>query len=83
MRSSGDPANRFTTIATSDSSANNIAEWNYIYVGVTGTAVFVLTDGSTVQLDNMAVGWHPIRAVRVNTTGTTVGMLMKAAYVTN
>jgi hypothetical protein len=41
-----------------------------LYVGVAGDVTVVMLDGQTVTFTAMPVGWHPIRAKRVKSTGT-------------
>lgn len=43
-----------------------------IYVGVSGHLVVVMKDGTVLTYKNLAAGMlHPIRAKRINATGTT------------
>lgn len=51
--------------------AREFGRW--IYVGTTGTLSYVKWDGTTETLPNLAAGiWHPIYAVSVNSSGTTI-----------
>lgn len=42
-----------------------------IYVGVSGDVTCLMADGTTLLFKALPVGIHPIRAKRVNATGTT------------
>lgn len=42
-----------------------------IYVGVSGNISLLMEDGSTVSLLSVPIGLLPVRALRVNATGTT------------
>lgn len=42
-----------------------------LYVGVTGNVKVTHWNGVAVTYTNVAVGWHPIAATRVWSTGTT------------
>jgi len=42
-----------------------------LYVGVTGNVAIMDIGGTTVTFVAMAVGYHPLRPVRVMSTGTT------------
>lgn len=45
----------------------------WIYVGVTGNLSYTKWDGTVETLPNLAAGiWHPIYAVNVLTSGTTI-----------
>lgn len=47
------------------------ARW--IYVGTTGNLGYTKWDGTTETLPNLAAGvWHPILAIQINTSGTTI-----------
>lgn len=49
----------------------------YIYVGVTGNLSYVKYNGVTETLPNIVAGiWHPIFAIRINTSGTTIAANM-------
>lgn len=41
-----------------------------LYVGVAGNITVVGADGAATLFPNVPVGWHPIRCIRVNATGT-------------
>ena len=48
-----------------------------IYVGSSGDLVVILADDtSTVTFSNIPVGWHPIRAKRIYSTGTTAASIV-------
>ena len=45
----------------------------WIYVGTSGDLSYVKYDGNTETLPNLAAGiWHPIPAIKINTSGTTI-----------
>ena len=45
----------------------------WIYVGATGDLSYVKWDGTTETLPSLAAGiWHPIPAIKINTTDTTI-----------
>ena len=45
----------------------------WIYVGTTGNLQYTKWDGTTELLPNLAAGiWHPIYAINVTTTNTTI-----------
>ncbi len=45
----------------------------WIYVGTTGDLAYTKWDGTTEILPNLAAGvWHPIYAVNILTTGSTI-----------
>jgi hypothetical protein len=58
-------------VTPSDSSANNFTfATTGLYVGVAGSITVVGADGAATLFPNVPVGWHPIRCIRVNSTGT-------------
>ena len=66
------------TITPGDTSANNFARGicQAIYVGVSGNISVLMEDGSTASLLSVPIGLLPIRALRVNATGTTATNLV-------
>jgi hypothetical protein len=49
-----------------------------IYVGTAGDLAVVTVGGDTVTLKNAAVGWHPVRATKVLSTGTAAADIVGA-----
>lgn len=47
-----------------------------LYVGVSGNVVLRMLDGSVLTFVGLPVGLHPIRAHRVNATGTTATSML-------
>lgn len=70
------PANEGEAITTSDTvSFTNIARG--VYVGVTGDVVIVMPSGAVLTFKNASQGTIlPVRAMRVNATGTTATNLI-------
>lgn len=59
------------TNSTTPAGVFEFARW--LYVGTTGDLAYTKWDGTTETLPNIAAGiWHPIYAINVLTTGTTV-----------
>lgn len=47
----------------------------WIYVGTSGDLGYTKYDGTTETLPNLAAGiWHPIPAIKINTTGTNINV---------
>lgn len=71
MSDVSNPAGRAETVTPHDS--NNLSvPCRSIYVGVTGNITAVMADTGVAQLfSNVPVGILPIRATRINATGTT------------
>lgn len=45
----------------------------WVYVGESGNLSYVKYDGTTETLPNLVSGvWHPIAAIKVNSSGTTI-----------
>lgn len=68
IRANAGPIN--TGAVTYDVDFGEYARW--IYVGTAGNLAYVKWDGTTETLPNLAIGWHQIPSIRVNTTGTTI-----------
>lgn len=66
----GAPAGIWFNIGVSDST-NLAVVPRAIYVGVSGDVAAVGIDGTVCIFKSMAVGWHPIRPRRINSTNTT------------
>lgn len=67
-----------TGTVSTDTDFGQYGRW--LYVGTTGNLSYVKWDGTTQALANIAAGvWHPIAAVRVNSSGTTAGSLVWGA----
>ena len=59
-----------TGTVTYDVDYGEFALW--IYVAVTGNLNYRKWDGTDELLNNLAIGWHRIPSIRVNTTNTTI-----------
>lgn len=79
MASTSDSTAFWSTITPSDATNFKIdgSPCNYIYVGGTGD-VTAICNGVAVLFKNLAVGYHPIRAARINATGTTATLMLAA-----
>lgn len=47
-----------------------------IYVGTAGAVKLTTVGGQDITTPTLAVGWHPIRASRIWSTGTTASNIM-------
>ena len=82
VRTLGGPARTGTvtydagfTNTTTPPGVQEFARW--IYVGVTGNLAYTKWDGTTDLLPNLAAGiWHPIYAVNILSTNTTIAANM-------
>lgn len=72
------PASNFFDITPHDT--NELAQYTRgIYVGSAGDLVVIgAGDSVAVTIKNAAVGWHPIRAKIVKSTGTVAALLVGA-----
>lgn len=52
-------------------------ETNFLYVGGTGN-ITAICNGVAHLFSNLAVGYHPIRCTRINSTGTTATLIKGA-----
>lgn len=59
-----------TGTVTYDVDYGEFALW--IYVAVAGNLNYRKWDGTDELLNNLAIGWHRIPSIRVNTTNTTI-----------
>jgi hypothetical protein len=66
----GQPAGAWFNIGPSDSTNLTIIP-RAIYVGVSGDVAAVDVNGTVCVFKSLAVGWHPIRPRRINSTSTT------------
>lgn len=65
------PLGRMAAVTPNDST-NLTNETRALYVGTAGNVKITTVGGDAVTLPNLAAGvWHPIRAARVWSTGTT------------
>lgn len=60
-------------VVTSDVPAGNLSRGvcQAIYVGVSGNISLFMEDGTSISLLSVPIGLLPVRALRVNATGTT------------
>lgn len=70
------PADSVAPVGQGTSSLPN-GECNYLYVGVTGN-ITAICNGVSVLFANLAVGYHPIKATTIKSTGTTAGSILAA-----
>jgi hypothetical protein len=68
--SQNSPAVGGFAITPSDTADMPLGPTRSIYVGVTGDLKVTMIDGTTIVISNAAVGYHPLRALRVWSTGT-------------
>jgi pimeloyl-CoA synthetase len=68
---SGATSGNHQAVTPSDSTNFTDGACLALYVGVAGDLVVVDNYGHVTTFKNAAVGYHPIRAVRVNSTSTT------------
>jgi hypothetical protein len=77
MANTSDPSPYWYAANISDTVNLTQGECHYIYVGTTGNLV-VTTRTGDVTFTNLAVGYHPIMAVRIKSTGTTAAGILVA-----
>ena len=64
------PKSRYATVTPSDS-VDFLVESDALFVGGAGAVSVVSAGGDVVMIMSAASQYHPLRAVRVNATGTT------------
>lgn len=47
-----------------------------LFVGTAGSARMTLASGAVVDFTGLAAGWHPMRVMRVHSTGTTAANIV-------
>lgn len=72
----GAPSRYWSAVTPSDVT-NLPQESSYLYVGVSGDVTAVCA-GTAILFKSLAVGYHPIRCSRVNSTGTTATNILAA-----
>lgn len=77
MASTSDSTRFWSAIAPSDTVNLPNGECNYIYVGGTGDVV-AICNGVAITFKNLAVGYHPIKATRINNAATTATLMLAA-----
>lgn len=64
------PASNLANVTPSDSEDLAFVS-RAIYVGGAGALSVITAGGQTITLPALIAGWHPIRATRIRSTGTT------------
>jgi len=72
-----DPLESFFDVTPNDS-ADLAYATRAVYIGTAGDLKFTGLHGGTVTLTNAEIGWHPIRAARIFSTGTTADDIVGA-----